>query len=156
MITQIVLGAAGLCIMRAALKRIRVKRQRQSMIRTVVVMLLMVNGIAALSAGMFLFMESPVIAQDGQGRQASGGQNIQGTQKQTASGGWNALAAGIAVGLGSIGAGIAVAVTGAAAIGGMAQNPETFGRSLVFVGLAEGIAIYGLIIAFMLLMGFGG
>jgi len=61
------------------------------------------------------------------------------------------LAAGIAVGLGSLGAAYAVANTGAAAIGVIAEKPEAFGRVLIFVGLAEGIAIYGLIIAFMIL-----
>ena len=61
------------------------------------------------------------------------------------------LAAGIAVGLGSLGAAYAVGNTGAAAIGVIAEKPETFGRVLIFVGLAEGIAIYGLIIAFMIL-----
>jgi V/A-type H+/Na+-transporting ATPase subunit K len=61
------------------------------------------------------------------------------------------LAAGLSTGLGCIGAGIAVASTGAAAIGAMAEKPETFGRSMVFVGMAEGVAIYGLIIAFMIL-----
>jgi V/A-type H+-transporting ATPase subunit K len=61
------------------------------------------------------------------------------------------LAAGIAVGLGSLGAGYAVGNTGAAAIGVIAEKPEAFGRVLIFVGLAEGIAIYGLVIAFMVL-----
>jgi V/A-type H+-transporting ATPase subunit K len=61
------------------------------------------------------------------------------------------LAAGIAVGLGSVGAAYAVGNTGAAAIGVIAERPEAFGRVLIFVGLAEGIAIYGLIIAFMVL-----
>jgi F0F1-type ATP synthase, subunit c/Archaeal/vacuolar-type H+-ATPase, subunit K len=61
------------------------------------------------------------------------------------------LAAGLSTGLGCIGAGIAVSSTGAAAIGAMAEKPETFGRSMVFVGMAEGVAIYGLIIAFMIL-----
>jgi len=44
-----------------------------------------------------------------------------------------------------------VGATGAAAIGAIAEKPEAFGRVLIFVGLAEGIAIYGLIIAFMIL-----
>ena len=61
------------------------------------------------------------------------------------------LAAALSTGLACIGAGIAVASTGAAAIGAMAEKPETFGRSLIFVGMAEGVAIYGLIIAFMIL-----
>jgi V/A-type H+-transporting ATPase subunit K len=62
-----------------------------------------------------------------------------------------ALAAAIATGLGSIGAGLAVSATGAAAVGAIAEKPESFGRALIFVGMAEGIAIYGLIISFMVL-----
>lgn len=61
------------------------------------------------------------------------------------------LAAAIATGLGSIGAGVAVSSTGAAAVGAIAEKPESFGRALIFVGLAEGIAIYGLLISFMVL-----
>ena len=61
------------------------------------------------------------------------------------------FAAALAVGASSIGAAIAVSSTGSAAIATIAERPETFGRVLIFVGLAEGIAIYGLIIAFMIL-----
>jgi len=61
------------------------------------------------------------------------------------------LAASVSVGLGSIAAGMAVSNTGSAAIAVIAEKPESFGRVLVFVGLAEGIAIYGLIIAFIIL-----
>jgi V/A-type H+-transporting ATPase subunit K len=71
---------------------------------------------------------------------------------QTAAGDpYASLAAAIATGLAAIGAGIAVSGTGAAAVGAIAEKPEAFGRSLIFVGLAEGIAIYGLLIAFMVL-----
>ncbi len=62
-----------------------------------------------------------------------------------------ALAAAAAVGIGSIGAAYAVSATGAAAIGAIAEKPDVFGKALIFVGLAEGVAIYGLIIAFMIL-----
>lgn len=61
------------------------------------------------------------------------------------------IAAAIAVGAAAIGAAIAVAYTGAAAIAAIAERPETFGRAMVIVGLAEGIAIYGLIIAVILI-----
>jgi len=61
------------------------------------------------------------------------------------------LAAAISTGLACIGGGIGVASSGAAAIGAIAEKPEAFGRALIFVGLAEGIAIYGLIIAFIIL-----
>lgn len=52
---------------------------------------------------------------------------------------------------GSWSAAYAVAKVGSAAMGAVSENPELMARSLIFVGLAEGIAIYGLIIAIMLL-----
>jgi V/A-type H+-transporting ATPase subunit K len=61
------------------------------------------------------------------------------------------LAAAIAVGASTLGAGIAVAVVGAAAMGAIGEKPELAGRALIFIGLAEGIAIYGLIVALMIL-----
>jgi V/A-type H+-transporting ATPase subunit K len=64
-----------------------------------------------------------------------------------------AIGASLAAGLAAIGAGIAVGIASAAAIGAIAEKPEILGRTLIFVGLAEGIAIYGLIVAFMLLTG---
>lgn len=66
-------------------------------------------------------------------------------------GAWGAMAAAIAVGLGSLGAAVAVAVIGSAAMGAMSEKPELGGRALIFLGLAEGIAIYGLIVAIMIL-----
>ena len=65
---------------------------------------------------------------------------------------WAALlGASIAVAGSSIGAAIAVAYTGAAALATMSERPELFGRAMVIVGLAEGIAIYGLIVAIILI-----
>ena len=72
-------------------------------------------------------------------------------QEATTTDPYASLAAALAVGLGSLGAAYAVSATGAAAIGAIAEKPELFGRALIFVGLAEGIAIYGLIIAFIIL-----
>jgi len=64
---------------------------------------------------------------------------------------WAFIAAAIVTGMSAIGAAYAVAVVGGAAMGAVAEKPETAGRAIVFVGLAEGIAIYGLIIAIMIL-----
>ena len=64
---------------------------------------------------------------------------------------WAFLAASISTGFGCVGAGVAVAYVGAAAVGAVGERPEVAGRTLIFVGLAEGIAIYGLIIAIMIL-----
>lgn len=60
------------------------------------------------------------------------------------------LGAGIAIAGSSIGGGIAVAYTGSAALAAMSERPDMFGRAMVIVGLAEGIAIYGLIVAVIL------
>ncbi len=65
---------------------------------------------------------------------------------------WAALlGAAISVAGSSIGAAIAVAYTGAAALAALSERPELFGRAIVIVGLAEGIAIYGLIVAIILI-----
>ena len=61
------------------------------------------------------------------------------------------LSAALATGLASLGAGIAVASVGSAAIGALAEKPELLGRVLIIVGLAEGIAIYGLIVSILIL-----
>ena len=61
------------------------------------------------------------------------------------------LSAALAVGLSSIAAGIAVGLVGAAAMGTIGEKPEISGKALIFLGLAEGIAIYGLIVSIMIL-----
>ena len=60
------------------------------------------------------------------------------------------LAMALATGLSSIGAGYAVAKTGAAALASITEKPELFGRTILYVGLAEGIAIYGVLIALLI------
>jgi V/A-type H+-transporting ATPase subunit K len=61
------------------------------------------------------------------------------------------IAAAVSTALAALGAGFAVARVGTAAIGALAEKPELFGRLLIFVGLAEGIAIYGLIVSILIL-----
>ena len=61
------------------------------------------------------------------------------------------IAAALATGLACIGAGIAVAVVASSAVGAVSENPSLLGKTIIFAGLAEGIAIYGLIIAIMIL-----
>lgn len=62
------------------------------------------------------------------------------------------LGAALAVGLSGIASGIAVSNSASAAIGALAENDSTFGKSIVFVGLAEGMAIYGLLVAIIILL----
>ncbi len=61
------------------------------------------------------------------------------------------IGASIAVAGCGIGAAIGVAYTGAAALAAISERPEIFGRAMVIVGLAEGIAIYGLIVGIILI-----
>ncbi len=64
---------------------------------------------------------------------------------------WGFVAAAISAGLSALAAGYAVGHVGSAAIGAIAEKPELMGRVLVMVGLAEGIAIYGLIVSILIL-----
>lgn len=61
------------------------------------------------------------------------------------------LASGLSTGLATIGAGYAVGAVGSSALGAVSENPRILGKTLIFVGLAEGIAIYGLIISIIIL-----
>ncbi|MCL1842452.1 MAG: ATP synthase subunit C [Defluviitaleaceae bacterium] len=61
------------------------------------------------------------------------------------------IGAGLVTGLGAIGTGIAVSSAAAAAIGAISENENNFGKAMIFVAMAEGIAIYGLLISFMIL-----
>ncbi len=60
------------------------------------------------------------------------------------------IGAGLSTGLASMGAGIGVGIAGAAGIGAISEQPDMLGRTLIYVGLAEGVAIYGLIISIMI------
>lgn len=61
------------------------------------------------------------------------------------------LAAALSTGLATIGAGYAVGAVGSSALGAVSEDPKILGKTLIYVGLAEGIAIYGLIISIMIL-----
>ncbi len=61
------------------------------------------------------------------------------------------LGAALATGMSSLGAGIAVAAAAPAAIGAFSENEENFGKSLIFVALGEGVAIYGLLISILII-----
>ncbi|MEW1775489.1 ATP synthase subunit C [Streptomyces sp. NPDC086777] len=80
----------------------------------------------------------------------------QASSAQAAAGGGGAggsalIGAAVAVAGASIGAAVAVAYTGAAALAALSERPEMFGRAMVIVGLAEGIAVYGLVVAILLI-----
>jgi V/A-type H+-transporting ATPase subunit K len=61
------------------------------------------------------------------------------------------LAAALSTGLATIGTGIAVAASASAALGAISEDSSLLGKTIIFVGLAEGIAIYGLIVSILIL-----
>jgi V/A-type H+-transporting ATPase subunit K len=61
------------------------------------------------------------------------------------------IAAAIAFGFGAIGAGIAIANVGAAAMGAIGERPEIASQALIFIALAEGLVVFGFITALMIL-----
>ena len=62
-----------------------------------------------------------------------------------------ATGAGLAIGLAGLGAGIGMGTASSAIIGAITEKPEMFGKTLIFVVLIEAVAIYGLVISFLLL-----
>jgi V/A-type H+-transporting ATPase subunit K len=102
--------------------------------------LIAVSGFAAIAASL-MFWLSPALADEGAKVSTVSPEVLK----------WGFLAAALATGLSSLGAGFAVASVGSAAIGALAEKPELLGRVLIMVGLAEGIAIYGLIISILIL-----
>lgn len=65
--------------------------------------------------------------------------------------GFGYLAAALSTGLACVGGGIAVSAAASAALGAISEDSSILGKSLIFVGLAEGVCLYGLIISFMIL-----
>lgn len=136
------LGLMGLGLyLRTTSKQIEKKKLKAlfggSVLTSLVIML-------ALAGAMLL---SPSAAH----AQTAHGEAVVETVNTNPNAGMGYIAAAIAVGLGSIGAAIAVGMSAAAAVGAISENQSVFGLTILFVGLAEGIAIYGLIIAIMIL-----
>lgn len=69
----------------------------------------------------------------------------------TAAQGMGFLAAALATGMSALGAGVAVAAAAPAAIGAFSENEKNFGKSMIFVALGEGVAIYGVLISILII-----
>ncbi len=74
------------------------------------------------------------------------------TAKNASDNGLKYIGAALSVGISAIGGGIAVGGATPAAIGAYSENPKTFGKAMIFVVFGEGIALYGLIISFLILI----
>ncbi|HJN56490.1 ATPase [archaeon] len=62
-----------------------------------------------------------------------------------------AVGAGLAIGLGAVGTGVAQQQAIAAVVGAIAEDPKMFGKGLFFIVLPETLVIFGLVIAIMLM-----
>ena len=105
----------------------------------------------ALATNAFLLLAGLVVLTMALTAGPSSASTLPGAAAATAANGAALIGAAIAVVGSSIGAAIAVAYTGAAALAAMSERPELFGRAMVIVGLAEGIATYGLIVSVILI-----
>jgi len=141
MIAAWLLGLPAIIVPTAVLARLAARRpQRGAVILAVAGGLLMVGATVLL-----------VLTLSGGDANAASAPAAAASVASSGSGTGAFIGAAIAVAASTIGAGIAVAYTGAAALAAMSERPELFGRAMVVVGLAEGIAIYGLIIGIILI-----
>ena len=81
----------------------------------------------------------------------SGNAYAAGEKAASGAAGLGYLSAALSVGLACIGGGIAVSAAASAALGAISEDGSILGKSLIFVGLAEGVCLYGLVVAFMIL-----
>lgn len=112
---------------------------KNRLITHIVMFFVVVIGSVLFSVGDF-----SVLAAEGT---AAAGESITGTIAQ----GLGFISAALATGMSALGAGIAVAAAAPAAIGAFSENEKNFGKSLIFVALGEGVAIYGLLISILII-----
>jgi V/A-type H+/Na+-transporting ATPase subunit K len=107
--------------------------------------------ILGLNMGTFLLLMIGAAVFLLSGNQASAETTVMSSTALSTGDGMKFIGAALSTGMACIGAGIAVASSGAAAIGAISENAKLLGKTIIFVGLSEGIAIYGLIISIMIL-----
>jgi V/A-type H+-transporting ATPase subunit K len=138
MIAAWLLGLPVIIVPTAVLARLAARRPQRG------------AAILAVAGGLLMVGATVLIVLTLTGGAANAASLSAGTASVSGSNTGALIGAAVAVAGSTIGAGIAVAYTGAAALAAMSERPEVFGRAMVVVGLAEGIAIYGLIIGIIL------
>ena len=112
--------------------------------------LLLVLAVLVLACPLFAQEEVPVQDQAAQGQSAqSQSAQSQSAQSQSV---WKYFAAALAVGISCVAGGIAVGQIGSAAMGAMSENPELSGKALPYAGLAEGICLWGFLVALLIMI----
>ena len=138
MILIMLVAAPLIALVAWATRRMLQRSPQRGMRRLIALNLLCASASLVVLAALLLGLANPAVA--------SSGGSTPGHDPQAA-----LLGAAIAVAGSTLGAAIAVAYTGAAALAAISERPEMFGRAMVIVGLAEGIAIYGVVIAILLM-----
>ncbi|MCL2030434.1 MAG: ATP synthase subunit C [Oscillospiraceae bacterium] len=139
---ELICSAAAAVFLPASLVWVCRRRKRGRSARAA--LLTQIACFAGVSAAVLAFGAGSALAADG-------GMAAAGTAGAISDAGMGFLSAALATGLSGIGGGVAVASAASAALGAISENERMFGRSMIFVGLAEGIALYGLIISLMIL-----
>lgn len=129
-------------------KRAQGVPMKKAMVSHIVTLLVLVVLMSALALGASAANEADQPASPAQTEQTAA--NADDTQADNSKG-MTMIAAGLAVGLAGIGGGIAVGSGAPAAIAATSEDPKSFAKSMLFVALGEAIAIYGLVIALLML-----
>ena len=86
------------------------------------------------------------------GQEAPGLEGVAENVEAASTATWKYIAAALSVGISCIAGGIAVGQIGSAAMGAMSENPELSGKALPYAGLAEGICLWGFLVALLILV----
>ena len=129
-------------------KRAQGVPMKKAMVSHIATLLVLVVLMSALALGASAANEADQPASPAQTEQTAA--NADDTQADNSKG-VTMIAAGLAVGLAGIGGGIAVGSGAPAAIAATSEDPKSFAKSMLFVALGEAIAIYGLVIALLML-----
>ncbi|MGL6173551.1 MAG: ATP synthase subunit C [Cellulosilyticaceae bacterium] len=119
------------------------KTSKRGNVKKAMVSSLSIFGVTVAGMFVFMIMGSPVFAQ--------GTAEVAATTGISLGEGFKYLAAALSTGLATMGTGRAVGSVGSSAIGAVSEDPSILGKTLIFVGMAEGIAIYGMIISILIL-----
>jgi V/A-type H+-transporting ATPase subunit K len=111
--------------------------------KRLLVMIMIVSCCLVLTGAAVNILSTPALAAEG-----SGAANVD--PEHASSNGLGFIGMALATGLACIGAGIAVGSVGSAAIGLVGEQPGAIGTTLIYVGLAEGVAIYGIVISMLI------
>ena len=73
-------------------------------------------------------------------------------QEEEAAAGQKMIGAGLAMGFAGLGAGLGMGIATSGALAAMVDKPEIFSNAILLIVLIEAVAIYGLVVAFMIII----